>query len=416
MAEYIFNLETTKIELHFEKSDYDALSDQQRQKLKSAFLWSRIGKCWVSRAKEPHLYRPKQVAKELGFTEEQREGERISYAEQLERQAERAEDRADRYEQYADNAAQRGEQLQKPLESMRGDIAFFTQPIIAGHSGSQAFARRREQMYNQYHKGFDEYRKSDYFKGKAQMARETASNAQFDDPGYLDRRIKECKKEVRDREKNIIYYEEILHAVENGEEKKRRGGEVVTAENVTSLIEYELELVEKTMDKQAYLENCLDALGGIRFSRDNIKVGYIVRIKHTEKAEIISVGSVNVGYKILTGGAAGMTLTAAYAEIIEVIKSEEKKRAPHPFKVGEQFKAVHRDYSGGVRDVVTTEIIYEIIKASDITIRLKPVGSDDKPITRKPCKSYNGQWRFSIDDTYGNTFYKANEPIKNQEA
>jgi hypothetical protein len=29
MNHYIFNLETTKIELHFEKADYDALSDEQ---------------------------------------------------------------------------------------------------------------------------------------------------------------------------------------------------------------------------------------------------------------------------------------------------------------------------------------------------------------------------------------------------
>jgi len=98
---YIFNLETTKIELHFEKADYTALSEKQKQEIKSAFLWSNKGKSWVSRAKEPNLYRAKQVAEKLGFTAEQREGERLSYGEQLERQAERAEARADRYEGYA---------------------------------------------------------------------------------------------------------------------------------------------------------------------------------------------------------------------------------------------------------------------------------------------------------------------------
>ena len=98
---YIFNLETTKIELHFEKADYTALSEEQKREIKSAFLWSNKSKCWVSRAKEPNLYRAKQVAEKLGFTAEQREGERLSYGEQLERQAERAEARADRYEGYA---------------------------------------------------------------------------------------------------------------------------------------------------------------------------------------------------------------------------------------------------------------------------------------------------------------------------
>jgi hypothetical protein len=262
MSEYIFNLETTKIELHFEKSQYDALSDDDKQLLKGAFLWSNRGKCWVSRAKEPNLFRAKEVAKKLGFTEEQREGERLAYAEQLERQAERAEERADRYDGYATNAAKRGEQMQKELNGYRGDIAFFTQPNINSSSG-RAFANYRERLYNRYHKGFEEYRKSDYFKGRAQAARETASQAQFNNPAYLDRRIKECKKEVRDREKNILYYEEILSAVENGEEKKWRGGEVVTIEEVKKLIACELELVEKAMDKQGYLENCLDGLGGI---------------------------------------------------------------------------------------------------------------------------------------------------------
>ena len=56
MANYIKNLETLKIELHFEKSDYMAMSENDKQKLKSAFLWSNSGKCWVSRAKEPNLY------------------------------------------------------------------------------------------------------------------------------------------------------------------------------------------------------------------------------------------------------------------------------------------------------------------------------------------------------------------------
>mgnify|MGYP001085769249 FL=1 len=99
MRQYIFNLETTKLELHFEKSEYGALTDEQRSDLKSAFLWSRTGGCWVSRAKEPNLWRAKQIAAKLGFIEEQREGERLYFSEQVERQTDRAERRAERYEQ-----------------------------------------------------------------------------------------------------------------------------------------------------------------------------------------------------------------------------------------------------------------------------------------------------------------------------
>lgn len=417
MNQYIFNLETTKIELHFDKADYDALSDAQKRELKGAYLWSNRGKCWVSRAKEPNLWRAKEIAKKLGFTVEQREGERLTYTEQLERQAERAEERADRYEQYAANAEKRGAQMQSGLDRFRGDISFFTQPNINSSAG-RAFTNYREKLYARYHKGFEEYRKSAYFQDRAETARGTATQAQFENRAYLDRRIKECKKEVRNREKNIVHYEEILYAVERGEEKKWYGGEVVTAESVKTLISRELELVEKAMDKQGYLENCLDALGGIRFNKDNIKVGYIVRIKHTERAEIISVGPVNVGYKILTGGAAGMTLTATYAEIIEIVKAEEAKRTPHPFEVGEQFVA--RRYvqeRSGMTSIksTTVNVTFEIIKVSNTTIQLKEVGTDAKPIVRKPSKRFNGQWVFSIDDTYGNTFYKGeNGDVKNE--
>jgi hypothetical protein len=257
MGNYIFNLETTKIELHFDKADYAALSDELKRELKSAFLWSNRGKCWVSRAKEPNLWRAKEIAKKLGFTEEQREGERLTYAEQIERQSERAEKRTERYETYAVNASARAAQLQKPLNDMFGDISFFTQPNINSSAG-RAFSNYRDRLYNRYHKGFEEYRKSEYFQARMEIARMTASQAKFDDPAYLDRRIKECKREIRSREKNIVSYEEILFSVENGEKKTWHDGEVVSIESVQSLISHELELVEKAMDKQGFLENCLD--------------------------------------------------------------------------------------------------------------------------------------------------------------
>lgn len=396
---YIFNLETTKIELHFEKAEYDALSVEQKQTLKSAFLWSNYGKCWLSRAKEPNLWRAKEVAKKLGFTEEKREGERLTYAEQIERQTERAEARAERYETYAGNAELKAEQLQKPINDMHGDIAFFTQPNINSSSG-RAFTNRRNKMFELYEKGFEEYRKSNYFKEKAKVARVTASQEHFKDPAYLDRRIRECKTEISKREKNIISWEETLYAIENGAIKKRYNGEVITTDEVKEWLNRELELVEVAMDKQGYLENCLDEIGGIRFNKDNIKVGYIVRMQKFGVSEIVSTGPINVTYKILHGGAAGGVLKGAYAEIIEVIREEEKKHTDHPFKVGEQFKV--RIWDNGFH-----EVIYEIVKATSATIQLKPVGSDTKPITRKPkLVAGTKRWTFSINDSYSNTFCK----------
>ena len=382
MRQYIFNLETTKLELHFEKSEYGALTDEQRSDLKSAFLWSRTGGCWVSRAKEPNLWRAKQIAAKLGFIEEQREGERLSFSEQVERQTDRAERRAERYEQYAENAERRGAALQQPLNRMRGDIAFFTQPIIAGHAGSQAYARQPERMFAQYERGFEEYRKSEYFQNRAQTARVTADGAKYRDVAYLDRRIKECKKEIKAREKNIIHYEQTLYAIENGEKKKRFDGTPITAEVVNDWIKRELELVEKAMDKQAFLEACVDQCGGIQFSKDNIKIGFQVRLNDgfDSEVEVIGAGPQNITYRILTGGAKGMVLQAAYAEIKEIIKAEEL-RETHPFTVGEQFTA-EQFVQDGTHRWKTVRVTYEIIKATAATIQLKPVDGSGKAITR----------------------------------
>jgi hypothetical protein len=66
---YIFNLETLKIELHFDKAEYMALSNEQKKLIKSNFLFSKYSSAWVSRAKEGNLWRAKQVAAQLGFTQ-----------------------------------------------------------------------------------------------------------------------------------------------------------------------------------------------------------------------------------------------------------------------------------------------------------------------------------------------------------
>ena len=398
---YIFNLETTKIELHFEKAEYDALSAEQKSELKSAFLWSNRGKCWVSRAKEPNLWRAKAVAKKLGFTEEEREGERLSFGEQLDRQAERAEARADRLEGYAANASGRAEQLQSDMNAMHGDVAFFTQPNI-NSAGGRAFTRRREKIFARYEKGIDEYRKSEYFLSKAETARNTAAQAQYNDPAFLSRRIKECKKEIEKRNKNALSYEETMAAIERGEIRhKFYNDDPLTVDEVQEWYDNELELIEVAIDKLSYLENRLEELGGIKFSRDNIKAGYIVKLKGYGAVEVVRTGPQNITY---IAPASGFELKAAYAEIIEVVKAAERKKEGQPFKVGEKYKG--RIYDKNYRRV---EAVYEIVKATASTIWLKREGSDEAPFSKKPKivqTSTGKMWRFSIDGYAGNCFYK----------
>lgn len=400
MRNYIFNLETTKIELHFEKSEYVALPEEKKKALKGAFLWSNRNGCWVSRAKEPNLYWAKRVAKDLGFEEEQREGERLSFGEQIERKQERAEDRACRFEQYAINAEKKAAALQKPLNAMHGDIAFFTQPIIAGHAGSQAFARRRERMFNQYEKGFAEYRKSEYFNSRADTARETASGGKYNDKAYLDRQIKDAQKEIRKRQSYVVEYEDKLYKIEDEQDD----GSLEKKKTLSEYIERELELIGVAMDKEAWLQNKLDSLGGVMFNAGNIDVGMVIKVQRWGLAEVIGKGRVNITFKILEGGAAGGRLQAAYAEILSVEKEAPKVLKTHPFNVGDSFTC--HEWSDVERKAISHT--FTIVKATDKSVTLQDENGDkrNRKPKERPWAQEKGLWALAITNWNDGLVYK----------
>ena len=145
---FIENKETGKIELHFDKEKYMSLSNDDKSTIKSNFLFSRRSAAWVSRCKFPHLYRPREIALNLGLEDKGTTGERLSFEDQENRRIEKAERRADRYEYKAEKAEQRAEQLQAPINRMHGDIAFFTQPNINTSAG-RAFTNKRNRMPGQ---------------------------------------------------------------------------------------------------------------------------------------------------------------------------------------------------------------------------------------------------------------------------
>jgi len=393
MGKYIINKETSKVELHFDKEEYMALSDDLKKEIKSNFLWSRAAGAWVSRSTKNH-YWALQVAQKLGLEDGGKVGEKLSYAEELERKAERAESRAERMEQHAANAEKRAESLQSELNRFSGDTAFFTQPIIAGHAGSQAFARQRERIFERYRKGFDEYRKSEYFSSRAETARQTASMAQLKDPVYLHNRIKECKTTIAKLEKNIVYYEEILHRIEQGEEIKDYNGEIIPAERYNEYIKETLEKMEWEIDKQAFLENKLDEIGGNRFNKDNIKVGYIVKMRRWGRCEILSAGPVNVTFKILDGGASGGVLTEPYAAITEIIEAKDPatKKIDNPYKVGDILTI---NYGMDTKNAVYRA--YQVVKTTATGVKLQQIAVENgvpvpgqfigEPVQRKVTKS-----------------------------
>ena len=389
---YYLNQETQKIELRdLSKEEYQALSDELKKEVKGAYLFSgKIG-AWVSRSTNNH-YSAIRTAEKLGFTEQEIIGERLSFAEEIERQKEKAEARAERYEGYAYNAEKKAENLQSELNSYHGDIAFMTQPIIKGHSGSEAFGKRRERIFNRYRKGFEEYRKSDYFKSKARTAEETASMSKFKDRSYLINRIKECNKIIKNYESYIVRAEE-----------KQYNGDTEAAER----IERYLTEIEYQLDKLAYLENCLEELGGV-YNKDNLKVGYEVKIRGSWE-KILKLNRTTVEVQPLEERISMFISKRDYSEIQDMRIPKEFKQAEeiqNPFIEGDIFVL----YSFGMKPVVIRA--YQVLKTTAKGVTVQEVNIDDnrqpikdgfkvgsKPLRRQITENkYTKKLRICIDD------------------
>ena len=334
---YIINRNTNKVELHFDKTMYLGLEEETKKEIKSCCLWSRFGSCWVSRGYVGSWSARKviETAQRLGLVDQGAEGEKMSFAEQMERKAERAEARAERYEIRADKAQERGEALQKPIEEMRGDIAFFTQPNINSSAG-RAFTNRRNRMFEAWERGFDEFKRSEYWTERAETARKTAQGCKLQSIDFCERRIKECNHDIKALGKNIESYKKQLEKIEAGEEIKRYNGDVLTADVVNDWIESTLDRIEAAVDKANYYQAMIDQQGGIKYNKDNINIGDVVKTSRTYRGtiEVIRKGSVNFSGR----DSSGWPCEYSYAEIIEVVKHAESEREiKHGFKVGDSW-------------------------------------------------------------------------------
>ena len=400
MSEYIMNMETQKLELHFDKADYMALSENLKKEVKSNFLFSRKYGAWVSRAKFPNLWRAEVVAKKIGLVKGGKSGETLTFAEQMERKAEKAEARAERYDNKSEKARYKAETLQKPINDMHGDIAFFTQPNI-NSSGGRAFTNRRNKMFSAWERGFDEFKKSEYYAERAEIARQTAAGTKPTDKGFIDRRIKDAEKTIRAQKKNLESYRKKLEQIEQGKVFKRYDGTTVTAETVREWIENAELIIENAISKSIYYHECLEEAGGVAFSKDNIKVGYIVKIKKWGNCKVIVTGKVNITFEVMNIQG-GVPLKAAYAEIESVV-SDRIQIDQHPFKVGEKYTV--QMWSDTEQRRIEKE--YTVTKITDEKVTIK--SGTDRAVTKKPRKFRDGQgysWAIGVADGIGGTIYK----------
>ena len=322
---YIENKETGKIELRFEKSYYMSLPDEKKKDIKSNFLFSRHSGAWISRRKFPNLYWPRKVAESLGLCNAGSEGERRTFAEQMEVKAAKAEHRAERMDARADKATAHGQSLQAPINRMHGDIAFFTQPNINTSAG-RAFTRQRNRMWASWERGIEEFRKSDYYRERAEAARATASQTKTTDKGFCQRRIDEANKTIRAQKKNIAHYEKQLARIESGETVTRWNGEEITAEEINKWLEDATDILIEAYGKVAYYDALIEAAGGI-LDKTSVKPGDIVKIRWKEPVKIISTkGNKNFTYEFTSAhmryaDGSQMRGQAAYAEIKEIVSA-----------------------------------------------------------------------------------------------
>ena len=401
MGTYNRNMETGKLELHFDKAEYMALTDSQKKEIKSNFLFSRYSSAWVSRAKFPNLHYAEQVAKSLGLENEGKTGEKLSFEEMQERKAERAENRADRYEEKAARAIDKGTALQAPIEKMHGDVAFFTQPNINTSAG-RAFTRQRNRMWASWERGMDEFRKSDYYRDRAETARKTAR--QDYDVAFCQRRIDEAEKTIRAQKKNLKSYEERQEKLNNGEVLKRYSGEVITLEDVAEWIDHAEEIIEDAVSKIAYYDAIMQSKGGIKYSKADLAPGYIIKHQRYGEAEVISLGNKNAKVRFLRDN---WTFAVPYTEIIAIVKATEKTAPDHPFVVGDVLtvkawnsaKSTYED-----KEYTVTKITPDKVTVKSGTERAKAL---------RPRRMYNTPdiWLLNIEDNYQGYATKKKEVV-----
>jgi hypothetical protein len=388
--QYILNRETGRIELRFSKEEYQNLPSDQKAELKRFFNFSRYASAWVSKSKNDH-YSAIRTAKNLGFSDGGKIGKRLSYAEELESKAQKAEARAERYEQYAENAELRAVKLQSEFNELRKDWSWLTQPNINSSKG-RAFTRQREKVLDRYHKGFEEYRKSEYFRERAAVAQVTASNVQLNNRAYLSNRIEESSKRIRDLERAIVKAEE--------------------RQNERWLDDL-LEKMEYEIDKLAFFQNALDELGGIQYNKDNLKVGYEVKIR----GRWYIVVKTNPKTVEVQSPHAPFTLKYSYAEIQEVKVPEgwvePKEELNNPFRVGDVVVQIF--HKGSSREFIYRA--FQVIKTTSKSVNIKQIKiEDEKPLRdnfvndqtlqRRVTKNRDGEYVVNYDNSY---LYKYND-------
>jgi hypothetical protein len=295
---FIKNLETGKIELHFDKETYQALSFEQKKEIKSNFLWSNFIGAWVSRSSK-NTYWPEQIANKLGLTNNGEEGQRLTFEQQLEIKTEKAESRAERFETRSEKLSKESNQAFTNAREMTKCIPM-GQPILVGHHSEKGHRRLLEKSDNKMRKGFELQNKSEYYEDRARAANITANQSQLKSPVYLNNRIKELNAEIR--RLNRILNEGVKP---EGDYLKRLN-----------------DLKSQAEDKLSFFQKALETLGGVKYTKENLKDAKNVKYRGTwYPIKRLNPLTVTIGDWFRPGAG---TWKIPYAAIQEINKEEKQ--------------------------------------------------------------------------------------------
>lgn len=264
MNTYKRNLETQKIELNFEKSTYTALSEEVKKRIKSNFLWSNYAGAWVSRAKGRNTYQAEQIAKELNLTFEGEMGEVLSFAEQVEREQQRAQDRAQRMEIRQEKAEQKSTEYYNNAKQI-GSFIPMGQPILVGHHSEKRHRRDLDKIDNSMRKSCQEDDKAKYYENKVQNATYTAEGEKFKNVNYLLNRISDCNRDLRANTRSLEGKDLVNRAT---------GEKQVNGCEISEQRREKLEIVRaEILEKLDFFTTKLKEIGGGELTAERIKEG-----------------------------------------------------------------------------------------------------------------------------------------------
>lgn len=318
---YIENLETQKLELYFDKTDYKSLSDDKKTFIKKHFLFSRNKQSWISKALNTNTYafnRLKNFADEIGLKNNGLEGKKINFAEKMDIKQKKAISRLEKYRYISKKLNNESNNIYNEAKKM-SSVIVFGQPILIGHHSEKKDRNFRGKIHNKFKKAFLLSDKAAKINNKDVIDHESNYTNQV----FLMNRINECEAIIRKSQKYN-----------------------------TTKSNYYIEIKEKL----EFYQKKLKELGGLKFSSENLKVGMYILDNHNRIRQIKKINkktiTVNMNCSFFDEPCQDIKLCSCvsnleYERVKKIINVEIKTNDFYDFILS-QFKSYKINFKDGL--------------------------------------------------------------------